>query len=76
MTGALFVDSLCVCPGVILERRLSINTLLKRMMLIFSVGAGQLMLAIEFLSLWNGLSGVDGASNRQEALAERRAQQL
>jgi hypothetical protein len=55
MIGAVFVYCLCVFSGAVLERRLSINNLLKRTILVFSVGAAQLTLTIELLSIWKGL---------------------
>lgn len=54
MLSLVLIYFLCVMTGVCVERRLSLDGLLQRVIMIFSAGAGQLMLSIQLLSpcLW------------------------
>jgi hypothetical protein len=56
---ALLVYVFCACSGMFIERRLVLNSLFKRIILIYALAAGQLTLSIEllsvgyFLTAWN-----------------------
>lgn len=55
--GLPSVYLLCLASGVVVERRLPVNNLLQRILVVFTLGAAQLVLAVQGLSLGKHLSG-------------------
>ena len=55
--AALLMYVFCAVSGIFIERRFPLNSLFKRLMLIYAVGAGQLMVTIEALSCVRALTG-------------------
>jgi hypothetical protein len=57
MLRLLLLYALCLLSGFRLERRLSLNGLLQRVIVVFTVAAAQLVLAVQGLSLLKWLTG-------------------
>jgi hypothetical protein len=57
MTGLLLICLLCLISGVYCESRLSLDNLLERVLVVFTLAAAQLLLAIQCLSLMTWLTG-------------------
>src|SRR5947207_6104134 len=57
MPGAILVYGLSIISALCLERHWVLNNLLKRVLCLFAVGAAQLMLSIQLLSLGKWLTG-------------------
>jgi hypothetical protein len=60
MAGLLLIYLLCLTSGACCESRLSLDNLLERILMVFTLAAGQLLLAIQCLSLvtWLTASGL------------------
>jgi hypothetical protein len=57
MAGLVLIYLLCLTSGVWCESRLPLNNLLERVLMVFTLAAGQLLLAIQCLSLVAWLTG-------------------
>src|SRR5713226_1116445 len=57
MAGLILIYTLCGITGICFERRICLNSLLKRVVMVSVAGAGQLQLSIQLLSLIKWLTG-------------------
>ncbi len=57
MAGLILIYTLCGITGICFERRICLNSLLKRVVMVSVAGAGQLLLSIQLLSLIKWLTG-------------------
>jgi hypothetical protein len=57
MAGLMLTYFLCLISGVCIESRWSLNSLLERVLMVFTLAAGQLLLGIQYLSLMAWLTG-------------------
>src|SRR5260370_37995850 len=57
MAGLILIYTLCGITGICFERRICLNSLLKRVVMVSVGGAGQLLLSIQLLSLIKWLTG-------------------
>src|SRR6266446_2799191 len=57
MAGLILIYTLCGITGICFERRICLNSLLKRVVIVSVAAAGQLMLSIQLLSLMKWLTG-------------------
>jgi hypothetical protein len=57
MMSLILVCGCCLATAIILESRLSLNTLLERSVMIYSLAASQLLLSVQLLSVATDLNG-------------------
>ena len=55
--AALLIYIFCAISGIVVERRFLLNSLVKRILLIYSVAAAQIMISVELLSIAKALTG-------------------
>src|ERR1051325_60296 len=55
--AALLIYIFCALSGIAIERRFLLNSLVKRILLIYAIAAAQIMISVEALSIARALTG-------------------
>ena len=60
MISLMLIYLMCLISGAAVESRFSVNNLLERILVVFTLAAAQLLIAIQCLSLVTRLGGPEG----------------